>query len=952
MEFEAASLALEGQKVGNTIAMLLLEHDDILLEMHEQADEERKKSIQTEASQAIRAAQRSLPAVAEATACVPWPEVGDASKSAMLRGVLEPEVAHLPVSSRQEFDESLVAFLNETVLQRESLLDQARQLSAQLEHLAEAECHMMTSFVESNFRNAGVHSQLVALSCGADGLYAPVDSPQHVWASAWLQAPPSEPETLDLLVCADVSGSMRPRMSALRSMLCSIVDHLKPEDRLCAVTFNHEAHVLVDWTSGNCDGKMHLKATFERLSSGGGTRFGPALETTFRQVAGSIGSIAQKASQGHERPLRIVLLSDGESDEPADLLCKQLLRRLSPLGAAFCAVGYSAASDAQLLCRLSQCGRGPFLYANSEEAASGALGRLSAWAEECSGEGFAIFRGLSGCRILEIENSLGVEPLGGEEAECHAVVLGQLLQGQVRTVALKLELPASLGVPVVNLNAPLVECTFLLSRQGKALSSGHCTLLALQVPSLLVEGLAGIPLRVCLAEEFATFTAERQSDLVKGLSDHWHIPQSSVVVETVREGSVIVDARLLVPPSVAGPLLEAFDASAIEKELQSRGFSVRYVMVPGQRTARRVLQWASADAMSDLASNKLGLSASLESVLHLKALANGAVGAADPGTALGVLEDLEAALVRHSVNHKNAQHYSLQLQTSHSLAFPADPTAYATLRSYDTPALRARGAYSDRTETCCGIVQDLVLKNASFNALDIEFSGVSLKGDSFYEVSAVEVLSEETAESQQVRSWKVPGNMSARLHELTLSGLQPSRAYLVSVTAGGDSKRACPARLMCTMREEIQWKNIGLGSADGWQVLQLEWTGQLYSNCWTVSLNEESAFRHSESPGVNVSKATMTANPRWNISASLDPGVYRVDVDDTNAPVGTSLPPPSSPTRGRVRTNQSASCRARCWVCIGRGWDPRAAMAKLAEKYEGISIRQFSDRVLVAELER
>lgn len=231
----------------------------------------------------------------------------------------------------------------------------------------------------------------------------------------------------------------------------------------------------------------------------------------------------------------------------------------------------------------------------------------------------------------------------------------------------------------------------------------------------------------------------------------------------------------------------------------------------------------------------------------------------------------------------------------------------------------------------------------------VSVSGLGPKDKSFYEVFAMEVL--ESAEGQQVRSWKVPGNISTHLHELTLSGLQPSRAYLVSVAAGRDSSNACPAKLMCTMREEIQWKHIGLGSADGWQVLQLEWTGQLYSSCWTVSLNEEIAFRYSESPGVNVSKATMTSNPRWNISASLDPGIYRVDVEDASAPAGTSLPPPSSPTR-RARKTQQASCRARCWVCIGRGWDPQAAVAKLSEKYEGVSIRHFADHVLVAELER
>jgi len=606
------------------------------------------------------------------------------------------------------------------------------------------------------------------------------------------------------------------------------------------------------------------------------------------------------------------------------------MRRFSPLGASFCAVGYSSASDAQLLRQLSRCGRGPFLYADSAQSAQAALGRLSAWAEECSYEGFAILRGLGECSVLEMESGLGSESL---TAGCQAVMLGPLVQGKARALALKIQLPES----APDLNTPLFDCTFVLWRPGQGPLLSSCTLRAMQVPSLLVEGLTGIPVRVSLAEEFSEFTSEKQDRVLASLSQYWHMPRTAITVDSVRSGSVILDVRLLVPPSLAAPLLEAFDASAVEDELRSKGFPVNYVMVPGQQTARRVLQWASADVMSDLASGM-----SPDSMLKLRALAGGQLGEMDPGTARSVLEDLEAAL---QTEQADAQHRLLQLEASHCLAFPAAPEDYAALRGYDTAAIRARGSGPGRSISTLGVIQDLTLTNASFESLDIEFLGiVSPPGEELrYLVSAAEVRAEESGADAGPRSWEVPGSGSS-LVELELSGLKSACAYLVTVRAicpaSGRQGQTCPARLMCTLPDMVTWTRVGFGSSDSWQVIELEWTGKLHGSAWTVSLNQESSFRSQGGAGLSVSKSTITSKPRWTVQGSLDRGVYRVDVEDPDGPLEGILP---TPTAKGSRT--TARVRARCWVLVGP-WDKDQVSAKLQEKY-GL-VCQFAENVLVA----
>eukprot|EP00931_Biecheleriopsis_adriatica_P061080 TRINITY_DN36712_c0_g1_i1.p1 TRINITY_DN36712_c0_g1~~TRINITY_DN36712_c0_g1_i1.p1 ORF type:complete len:994 (+),score=196.72 TRINITY_DN36712_c0_g1_i1:24-3005(+) len=942
IELEAQDLGLQGRVPAQKVATLLLQRDEALLASYQQADDEARVAMVQDIFTSVRAAQKSLLASSPLSGDQDWESAGEATQIAMLRGALAPLHAHLPADVQEALDEEIKEVLQDFTQRRSELLAQASELQVSVRAAAEEEVRRLSAAIESSLSQVQGTS---ALRCGADGLYVPVDSPNHIWASAWLEPPASEPEHVDLLLCADVSGSMAPRLRALRATLCRIVDHMKPDDRLCAVTFNHAARVLMDWTLGHDEGKSRLQSAFQGLECSGGTRFSPALETIFAQIASTIGSAARESRQ---RPLKIIFLSDGESEEPSDLLCKQLLRRLAPLGASLCAIGYGSQSDAQLLRLLSQLGRGPFLYADSEESAAGAFGRLSAWAEECCGEGFAVVRSLGGCRVLEIEGGFCPEqlPVGPGTA----VVLGPLLQGQVRSVAMKLELPA--GLPQADLNAPLFECTFVL-RHRDQVQLNRCTLRALQVPSLLVEGLSGIPVQVCLAEEYSSFDAVRQQKLVAALSDFWHLPPSAIAVDSVRSGSVILDARLLLPPGVAEPFLEALEPKGVEEALQSCGFTVSYVVVPGQRTARRVLQWMSADVMTELALRSgrhiVPYSSGHDEAVHqLKSLAEGQLGCMDPGTARGVLQDMEAAVLLDQEKRADAKHRLLQLQSAHLHSFPANPDEHVGLRVYDTPALRARAPVQLSARDHLGVVQDLVLVEQGYTSLDINFLGAYGGHASSYVVSAVEVLA-SSPEAGASRAWEVPSCADGGPVSLQLSGLQQGRAYLVSVTAkcssSGQLGQPCPSKLMCTLCDVISWNLINLQSTTSTHVLTLEWAGQLHGPSWTVSLNQESAFR-AQAGGVSISKTTLTSKPQWTATASLDSGIYRIDVEDEAAPEGTLLPTPA------LRGGRKASCRARCWICVGPSCDLESVITKLKAKYPSTVFCAYAEDVVIAQAER
>jgi Ca-activated chloride channel family protein len=88
---------------------------------------------------------------------------------------------------------------------------------------------------------------------------------------------------LNLSLAVDVSGSMSgSRISSVRQALNVLVDQLRDDDLFSLVTFNSQAVVLIEPTSGA--EKQRLKTAIAQLEAGGGTNIGEGLEKGINQV--------------------------------------------------------------------------------------------------------------------------------------------------------------------------------------------------------------------------------------------------------------------------------------------------------------------------------------------------------------------------------------------------------------------------------------------------------------------------------------------------------------------------------------------------------------------------------------------------------------------------------------------------------------------------------------------
>merc|ERR1719161_422732 len=94
-----------------------------------------------------------------------------------------------------------------------------------------------------------------------------------------------------------------------------------------------------------------------------------------------------------------------------------------------------------------------------------------------------------------------------------------------------------------DINAPLLCCSFVLSGQGMN-SVQSCTLQGLQIPSLLVEHMTGVPLRVHLQEDFASFDNVKRCEVLKTLQDSFHLPSGCLIRTALRSGSVILECQV------------------------------------------------------------------------------------------------------------------------------------------------------------------------------------------------------------------------------------------------------------------------------------------------------------------------------------------------------------------------------------------------------------------------
>jgi len=567
---------------------------------------------------------------------------------------------------------------------------------------------------------------------------------------------------------------------------------------------------------------------------------------------------------------------------------------------------------------------------------------------------------------LEVEQGFGHSRLqldgNSEDCEAHVINLGPMLRCKRRVIAIKLALPSG-GAQISNVNQPLLDATCLLHQPTKGCYlAGSCTLRPLHVPSLLIEGLTGVPIRVHLAEDIANFDAARKQRLTKALGGFFDLPHSSVEVDRVQEGSVLVDARLAVQPEFGRQLLESFDQVSVEQFVRSKGFDVVSITIPGQCTARRLMQLASAETLSEEIAKfeVVGNIAAKRFLPAVEELAQGYCGSLDPWSTRQALVDAEWARTSDECLHK-----LIQLRDSHWHAFASCPSLHSSVSAYDSSGFRAGMRALVGSSNCASrpsAVSGLKLLETGFEELKVEFEGVGCDWQDkrvMHRVFAIQVAS--GGRGHPVVCQDVVG--SEGVVRSTVCGLHPGTAYRVRVATSIMSEACAAATLkrggrssptpvpkseadidddeeqlstpvfMRTRSPEVAWEDIAvsLGEKRGFAALNVRWDGFRRGPHWLVKmLPEELPCLASEPDEQQGLQLRVTQEPSCQFEGVPTRGVRRFDVQA--APAGRADVPSSG----------------RCWFAL----DPdvaELAYAELKAKYDtgNSMVERFSKQMFV-----
>jgi len=160
----------------------------------------------------------------------------------------------------------------------------------------------------------------------------------------------------NLVFLLDVSGSMRSgdKLPLLQSAFALLAEQLRPEDRVTVMTYSNEVCLALPSTSG--DRKHEILATIERLSAGGGTAGGPALQHAYE--------IAREhhVDGGNNR---IVLATDGDFNvgPASDAEMVELVEREREAGTHLTVLGFGTGNlkDSKME-QIADNGNGNFHY--------------------------------------------------------------------------------------------------------------------------------------------------------------------------------------------------------------------------------------------------------------------------------------------------------------------------------------------------------------------------------------------------------------------------------------------------------------------------------------------------------------------------------------------------------------------------------------------------------------
>jgi Ca-activated chloride channel family protein len=170
---------------------------------------------------------------------------------------------------------------------------------------------------------------------------------------------------LNLCLVLDHSGSMNGKpLKTVKEAAMSLVDKLKPSDRLSIVTFDHRAKVLIP--NQTVENIAEVKQRIEKLRPDGGTAIDEGMKLGM-----------EEASKGKEdRASQIFLLTDGENEHGDNDRCLKLATLASEYSITLNTLGFGAHWNQDILEKIADTAGGTLSYIERPEQALDEFGKL------------------------------------------------------------------------------------------------------------------------------------------------------------------------------------------------------------------------------------------------------------------------------------------------------------------------------------------------------------------------------------------------------------------------------------------------------------------------------------------------------------------------------------------------------------------------------------------------
>ena len=290
----------------------------------------------------------------------------------------------------------------------------------------------------------------------ADLALIPAGVPTEVTAVVSLEASDgTEAEAIDVVIAADVSGSMSgAKLNCVKESLTKAADLFRDGDRVALIAFDHKVQQVMALRQMNEAGRAALKTAVGALAVRGGTDLQRALSACFEVVA----------ARSTVRPVcHVLLLTDGEDSS--------VRGRIGQLFAAEhnCVVstlGYGEMHDATVLGLMAERGNGTYTSVPNSEAFAPIFGGYLGDATSVAAvNAVTTIAPASPCVTIESVSGPGRCERGADGSWTHTLPF--VLSGAKRDILIKLKVEPAVG----SAEAPLIRVATTAHAVGGARAS-------------------------------------------------------------------------------------------------------------------------------------------------------------------------------------------------------------------------------------------------------------------------------------------------------------------------------------------------------------------------------------------------------------------------------------------------------------------------------------------------